>query len=267
MLLKRSESDIRLDAAGVDIGVTLLKRSIVVALILAAWGLFAAAGALNDYLLPPPWKVAALVEKMLSEGVLLTHIRVSLGRVFMGFGLTVALAFPLAVMVGLNRICQQLLETPLEFLRHIPPLATTPLLILWLGIGEASKLALIVLATFFPIFLNTVSGVAQCDEKLVEVGRVLGLGPFERLVCIVLPAALPAIVVGLRLGFGYSWRALIGAELLAATAGLGYMIVEAEELARPDIILVGIITIGALGHLLDAILLKLSRWLIPWQEA
>jgi sulfonate transport system permease protein len=247
--------------------VILLKRSIVAILILTAWGLCAAAAALNDYLLPPPWKVAALAWNLLSEGVLLTHIRVSLYRVFAGFGLTVALAFPLAVLAGLNRLSRQLLETPLEFVRHIPPLATTPLLILWLGIGEASKLAVIVLATFFPLFLNTVSGVARCDEKLVEVGRVLGLGSFERLVRIVLPAALPSIVVGLRLGFGYSWRALIGAELLAATAGLGYMIVEAEELARPDIVLVGIITIGGLGHLLDALFLKLSRRLIPWQEA
>lgn len=134
------------------------------------------------------------------------------------------------------------------------------------GNRESSKLAVIVLATFFPIFLNTVNGVSQCDKKLLEVGRVLGLRPFERIVRIILPSALPVIIVGLRLGFGYSWRALIGAELLAAAAGLGYMIIEAEALARPDIVLVGIISIGTLGHLLDSSFLRLSRKLIPWHE-
>ena len=235
-------------------------------LALGIWSLFSVTDSVNAYLLPPPWKVAALAWRLLSEGTLWEHIRISLYRVFLGFGITFGLAFPLAILVGLSRICFEILETPLEFVRHIPPLATTPLLILWLGIGEASKLAVIVLASFFPVFLNTVNGVAQCDEKLIEVGRVLGLASFERIVRIILPSALPVIIVGMRLGFGYSWRALIGAELLAATTGLGYMIIEAEELARPDIVVVGIITIGTLGHLLDAVFLRLSRRLLPWQK-
>lgn len=225
---------------------------------MAGWG--------NDYLLPAPWDIATLIWKMFCDGTLWHNIRVSLFRVFLGFSITFLLAFPLAILVGLKRTCFELLKTPLEFIRHIPPLATTPMLILWLGIGEASKLAVIILATFFPIFLNTVNGVTQCDEKLIEVGKVLDLGPLERVIRIIMPSALPVIIVGMRLGFGYSWRALIGAELLAATAGLGYMIIEAEELARPDIVLAGIITIGTLGHLLDTIFLKLSQLVIPWQE-
>jgi sulfonate transport system permease protein len=245
---------------------TWVKRFMLIVLLLIVWGLCAQTGLINAYLLPAPWKIAALAWQMVCEGTLWKHIRISLLRVFLGFGITVGLAFPLAVLVGLSRICFELLETPLEFVRHIPPLATTPLLILWLGIGEASKLAVIVLASFFPIFLNTVNGVARCDQKLIEVGRMLGLEPFERIVRVILPSALPVIIVGLRLGFGYSWRALIGAELLAATAGLGYMIIEAEELARPDIVLVGIIAIGTLGHLLDAVFIRLSRRLIPWQK-
>ncbi len=242
------------------------KRFIVIVLIVAAWGFCSGMGLVNDYLLPPPWKIAALTWDMLIEGILWNHIQVSMQRVFEGFFITFGLAFPLAILVGLNRLCLELLETPLEFVRHIPPLATTPLLILWLGIGESSKLAVIVLATFFPIFLNTVNGVTRCDAKLIEVGQALGMGPIQRIGRIILPSALPVIITGMRLGFGYSWRALIGAELLAATAGLGYMIMEAEELARPDIVLVGIITIGTLGHLLDNVFLGLSRRLIPWQE-
>jgi sulfonate transport system permease protein len=243
------------------------KRSLVILSLLAAWSLCAQAGLFNAYLLPPPWKIAALAGRMLLDGSLWQNIRISLLRVFAGFSIAFALAFPLAILVGLNRACFELLETPLEFVRHIPPLATTPLLILWLGIGEGSKLAVIVLATFFPIFLNTISGVTQCDKKLIEVGQVIGLGRVAQVVRIILPAALPVIIVGMRLGLGYSWRALIGAELLAATAGLGYMIIEAEELARPDIVLVGIIAIGALGHLLDGLFSKVTKRLIPWQAA
>jgi sulfonate transport system permease protein len=243
------------------------KRAIVILSLLAAWSLCTQAGLFNAYLLPPPGKIAALAGRMLLDGSLWQNIRISLVRVMVGFGIAFALAFPLAVLVGLNRACFELLETPLEFVRHIPPLATTPLLILWLGIGEGSKLAVIVLATFFPIFLNTVSGVTQCDKGLIEVGHVLGLGRLERIRRIILPSALPVIIVGMRLGLGYSWRALIGAELLAATAGLGYMIIEAEELARPDIVLVGIIAIGLLGHLLDGLFSRVTRRLIPWQRA
>ena len=241
------------------------KRFIAIALVLAVWSVCSKAGVVNDYLLPAPWKVVAIALKMLREGTLSTHLRTSLLRVFFGFGIAFGLAFPLAMLIGFNRICLELLETPLEFIRHIPPLATTPLLILWLGIGEASKLAVIVLASFFPVFLNTVSGLTHCDKKLVEVGEVLGLDRFERIVYIILPSALPVIIVGIRLGFGYAWRALIGAELLAATAGLGYMIIEAEELARPDIVLVGILAIGSMGHLLDVLFLRLSRHLVPWK--
>ena len=243
-----------------------IKRFIIIAIIVILWSFGSSLNLMNDYLLPSPWKIASLTWHLLIQGILWDHIQVSMRRVFEGFFITFGLAFPLAVLVGLNRFCLELLETPLEFVRHIPPLATTPLLILWLGIGEASKLAVIVLATFFPIFLNTLNGVTRCDAKLIEVGQALGMGHFKRIRRIILPSALPVIITGMRLGFGYSWRALIGAELLAATAGLGYMIMEAEELARPDIVLVGIITIGTLGHLLDGIFLRLSRYLIPWQE-
>ncbi|MFH1156886.1 MAG: ABC transporter permease [Pseudomonadota bacterium] len=242
------------------------KRSLIILALIAVWSLCSWAGLVNAYLLPAPWKIAVLTWEMVLDGSLWIHIRISLVRVVLGFGLAFCLAFPTAILVGLNRTCLELLETPLEFVRHIPPLATTPLLILWMGIGEASKLTIIVLATFFPIFLNTVSGVIQCDVRLIEVGHVLGLGRVSKIVRIILPSALPVIIVGMRLGLGYSWRALIGAELLAATAGLGYMIIDAEELARPDKVLVGIIIIGALGHLMDKGFSRASRLLIPWQE-
>lgn len=241
-----------------------LKKSILPVCIVLAWTLISAAEMVNPYLLPSPGKIALLACQMAMDGALWEHIRISLFRVFLGFGITFFMAFPLAVLVGLNKAAYELLEIPLEFIRHIPPLATTPILILWLGIGEASKLAVIVLATFFPIFLNTISGVSQCDKKLTEVGEVLGFTRAQKIFRIILPAALPVIIVGMRLGLGYSFRALIGAELLAASAGLGYMIIEAEELARPDIVLVGIISIGILGHFLDSVFFRITGFLIPW---
>jgi sulfonate transport system permease protein len=125
------------------------------------------------------------------------------------------------------------------------------MLILWFGIGEGSKLVIIVMATFFPIFLNTVQGVSQCDKRLLEVADVFGYTRPQELRYVVLPSALPYVLTGMRLGLGYSWRSLIAAELVAASSGLGYMILDAQQLSRPDVILVGILVIGCLGSIMD----------------
>ena len=127
-------------------------------------------------------------------------------------------------------------------------------------------MAIIILSGFFPIFLNTASGVANCDPKLVEVGKTLGYKPIDRLKRIILPAALPSILVGLQLGIGYSWRALVGAELLAAASGLGYMIIEAQQFSRTDIVVVGIIAIGILGLFIDMIFDYFCNRLMPWRK-
>jgi len=233
-------------------------------MVMAAWSMGSAADLFNPYLIPSPLKVCSTTWKLVMNGALIGHMSVSFYRVIIGFAITVGLAFPMGLLVGLNKASRSIWEAPLNFVRHIPPLATTPILILWFGIGEAAKLTVIVLAAFFPVFLNTVSGVANCDPKLIEVGKVLGYRPLDRLVRIILPAAFPSILVGLRLGIGYSWRALVGAELLAAAAGLGYMIIEAEQISRPDIVLVGIFTIGLLGLLIDVLFERMSNRLMPW---
>jgi len=241
-----------------------IRPYLIVLMVMAVWSIGSAADLFNSYLIPSPWKVCGTARKLVVSGALFRHMAVSFYRVIIGFAITVCLAFPMGLLVGLNKTSRSIWEAPLNFVRHVPPLATTPILILWFGIGEASKLTVIVLAAFFPIFLNTVSGVANCDPKLIEVGKVLGYRPFDRLVRIILPAAFPSILVGLRLGIGYSWRALVGAELLAAAAGLGYMIIEAEQISRPDIVLVGIFTIGLLGLLIDVLFERMSNRLMPW---
>ncbi len=218
----------------------------------------------NSYLLPSPAGVARTALLLFEQGVLADHVATSLYRVLGGFCLTFLVAFPLAVVLGMNRRLIPYVDPLLHFVRHIPPIACIPLLILWLGIGEASKLAVIMLAAFFPLFLNTLAGIRQCDTKLVEVGQVFGFTKKEQFLTIILPASLPSVILGMRLGLGYSWRALIGAELIAASAGIGYMIIEAEQLSRPDVVIVGILVIGLFGYLIDYAFLRFSRLIVPW---
>jgi len=233
---------------------------------LGLWWVSAVAGWISPFLLPTPTAVIDAAVRLLQSGELLRHVLASLGRIFGGFFLTVLLALPLAVWLGLAPTARRLGEPVLEFLRQIPPLALLPLLILWFGIGEAPKLVVIILATFFPVFLSAAAGIIQCDRRLIEVGQVCHFSDGAIIRRIVLPAALPSIATGLRLGFGYAWRALIGAELIAASAGLGYMITDAESLARPDIILVGILLIGMLGMVFDVAFRFALRRLAPWMK-
>jgi len=234
------------------------------AAILAAWWLASSFRWVQPFLLPAPAIVLATGLELVQDGTLLRHTLISLQRVVLGYGLAVAIALPLALLFSLVPLFRRLLEPPLEFLRQLPPLALVPLLILWLGIGEVQKVGIIILACFFPIFLGTLGGITQADPRLVEVGRSCGLNSFAILRRIVLPAAMPAVAIGLRIGLGYSWRALVGAELIASSAGLGYLIVDAENLARTDIVLVGVLVIGVLGMLADLGMRKTIAGLFPW---
>jgi len=235
-------------------------------MLLLLWSLGSMTGSINQYILPSPAHIAVTATQLAQSGVLLKHLSISMYRVILGFLVTFILAFPLAVLLGMQRNLKDYFDPLLAFIRHIPPIACIPMLILWFGIGEPPKIAIIILATFFPIFLNTLHGVLGCDEKLLEVGRVFGFNPRQQFYRIILPSALPSVIMGMRLGFGYSWRALIGAELIAASSGIGYMIIDAEQISRPDIIIVGIITIGVCGYIIDYVFLQLTRWFMPWED-
>ena len=145
-------------------------------------------------------------------------------------------------------------------------MAMIPLLILWFGIDEASKLAVIVLSCFFPIFLNTLSGLNNVDKKLLVMGDSLGLSRLEKIRYILIPEAAPSVITGLRLALGNSWRALIAAEMIAASSGIGYMILDAEEMAKTDVVYAGIITIGVMGLFMDKMCLLILAKLCPWVE-
>jgi len=242
----------------------MIKISLFPLLLLSIYLIICSFDIVNPYLIPRPGQLISACISLTSRGILQHHIAMSLQRVFAGFLLTTLVAVPLAMFFYFFRPVSLYLMGTLHFLRSTPPLAMIPLLILWFGIGEGSKLVLIIMASFFPVFLNTLSGLRQVDSQLIEMGDTLELGKSEKIIHILLPEALPTILTGMRLSFGYSWRALIGAEMIAASSGLGYMILDAQELARTDIVFIGILAIGLSGLLLDFLSLRLVQHVFPW---
>jgi ABC-type nitrate/sulfonate/bicarbonate transport system permease component len=232
-------------------------RSLVTPLLLLLyWQIVAGSGLVSNYLLPKPFTVWQSAVGMWQSGLLPGHINASLTRIVLGFSLSCAAGFLFAGLITRFRLLNELLAAPLALLRMIPPLAMTPLLILWLGIGSATQLTIIILASFFPIFLNARDGFARVSDDNRELARNLNLSAWAYVSRIVIPSAVPSIVTGLRLAFGYSWRALIGAELIAAASGLGYMVINAQEMLRTDQVFVGILTIGVIGWLLDSLFIR-----------
>lgn len=239
-----------------------LKSLVLPAGILAVWWLGSAARLWNAYILPGPGQVWRSFIAMARSGELTQNIAASLARVGVGFAIAFVLAFLLGTLAGVLPRLTVWYDPVVEFLRHVPPLSLIPLLILWFGIGETSKIIIIVLASFFPMFLDIRKGFARCDRKLLEVGRTLGLSGRARFFRIMLPCAFPDILVGMRIGLGYSWRAIIGAEMIAAASGLGYMILDAQQLSRSDKVIVGILVIGIVGCLCDFLLDRLIARLV-----
>jgi sulfonate transport system permease protein len=234
--------------------------------LLALWQAASGLGWVNAYLLPSPLRVIAAILDAGGRGELARHVAASLLRVGEGFGISVCLALPLAVLASFAPRLTAAFNPLLTMLRNIPPLALIPVLILWFGLGESSKLALIVLTSFFPVFMGAVTGLAGVDPRLVEMGRSLGFSRLRILERIQFPESVPSLLNGLRLGLGYSWRAIIGAEMIAASSGLGYWILDAEEMARIDVVFAGIFVIGALGFLLDRAARTAAARLLPWLD-
>ena len=236
-----------------------LKPYYIFAVLLALWYIASRMEIWNTYLLPPPWKVAATFRTMLERGEITASLLVSLRRVLTGLSISFVLAFLLGVVTAYWPSRSEYLRHITNFMRNVPPLSLISLLILWFGIGETSKLIVIVLASFFPMYLNISKGFLECDRRLMEVGQSMGFSGFRIFWKICLPYAREDILVGLRTGLGYSWRALIGAEMFAAASGLGYMIVYAQQMSRSDKVLIGIFLIGLIGTLSDWLFSLLIR--------
>lgn len=234
-----------------------LRVALTPLLLLVCWHLVATSHMVSPYLLPSPAAVLKTFITLCNSGELWKHLSSSLARIFIGFTLSCSLGIVIAASVTRFSIMEDLLTAPLAFFRMIPPLSMIPLLILWLGIGLATQLTIIILASFFPIYLNTRDGFRRVTPQQQELAKSLSLSPYRYISYIIFPAAIPSIITGTRLAFGYSWRALIGAELIAAASGLGYMIMNAQGLQQTDVVMVGILTIGITGWMLDNLLSRL----------
>ena len=229
-------------------------------LVFALWFILCRLEIFSPYVLPAPEKVFDSFLKMLASGEIFEDVAISFTRVFKGFFIAFLLAFALGMFRILIPTSEKYYDAIIQFFRNVPPLSLIPLLILWCGIGEMTKTVIIVLASFFPMYLNIVKGFTGCDRKLLEVGDAFGYSRFEKFRHIVLPYASADILVGMRIGMGYSWRAIIGAEMIAASSGIGHMILFAQEMSRTDKVIVGIFVIGIVGLVTDKIFgLALNR--------
>ncbi|WP_263143392.1 ABC transporter permease [Pseudomonas sp. RIT-PI-AD] len=234
-------------------------------LALLALELLVRVGWVPSYQMPAPSEIF-LTLRELAEGPLWRHIGASLSRVALGFAIGSLLALLFAAWVGLSREAEAYLEPTFAALRAIPSLAWVPLLLLWLGIDESSKIVLIAIGAFFPVYLNGVAAIRSVDRKLVEVGRMYGFDRARLTRRILLPAALPGLFTGLRGGLSLAWMFLVAAELIAATRGLGYLLSDGRETSRPDLVLAAIIVLALLGKFSDSLLAALERRCLAWRD-
>ncbi len=244
-----------------------VKGLIVPAILVILWELLSRIGVLPSNLLPAPSAVIATLLNLALNGELFRHISVTLYRVFLGFIIGSICATLLGSLTGYSRTINQFLDPLLQALRNIPSLAWVPLFILWMGIYETSKVVLIAVGVFFPVYLNLMSGIQGVDRKLVEVGRVYRLNGFQLLRRVFLPATLPSYIVGLRSGLGLGWMFVVAAEIMGASQGLGFLLVDGQTTGRPDIIIASILLFAVLGKLTDAVLAAMGKRLLNWQDA
>jgi ABC-type nitrate/sulfonate/bicarbonate transport system permease component len=217
-------------------------------------------------LMPAPSSIVVTAAGMIASGELFYNLAASLKREAMAF-IFAATAIPLGIAMGWWRLAYNQINPIMEILRPIPPLAWIPLSILWFGIGDEQNEFIIFLGIFFPILVNTIVGVKNIDPILVRAARSLGASERRLLARIVFIGALPQIITGVRIGLGVGWMALVAAELVGASSGLGFLINDARSMLRTDTIIVGMLTIGIVGLMIDTAILALGRRLLPWSPA
>jgi sulfonate transport system permease protein len=220
----------------------------------------------NPLFLPAPWVVSGAMVELASKGQLWPHIGATLERVAVGFATAALLAVVLGLLAGQVRLVRNLVEPVIELLRPIPPLAVLPMFIVWVGIGEASKVGFITYATFFPMFVTTVHGVAQIDGRLLRAAQSLGAGPRTLFLRVILPAALPDILTGLRLGVALAFFVIVISEFVGAERGLGYLINDGRNFFLVPQMLGAAVLLGLLGYAGNGVLRVLERRLLRWQH-
>jgi taurine transport system permease protein len=238
--------------------------------LLVAWWAATTAGLIAPLFLPSPQSVLGkfwlVSTKGFMDSTLWQHLAASLGRVLCALVAAIVLAIPTGIAIGLSRVAHGILDPLIELYRPVPPLAYLPLIVIWFGIGELSKVLLIFLAIYAPIAIATAGGVRQVSQNRLRAAQSLGATRFQLLRYVVLPSAVPDILTGIRIGLGTGWSTLVAAELVAATSGLGFMVQSAAQFLVTDVVILGIAVIAIIAFALELSLRALSRRLAPWRE-
>ena len=236
--------------------------------LIALWWAVTATGLIEPLFLPPPSAVVQkgwlLATSGYMDATLWQHLAASLQRIGLGLGFAVLTAVPVGIAIGQNRIARGVLDPLIEFYRPIPPLAYLPLIVIWCGIGELSKVLLIYLAIFAPIAIATATGVRTVDPAKLRAAQSLGATKAQLIRHVILPSALPDILTGVRIGLGVGWSTLVAAELIAATSGLGFMVQSAAQFLVTDVVVLGILVIALIAFAMEMGLRALQRKLVPW---
>ncbi|PGH44474.1 sulfonate transport system permease protein [Micromonospora sediminicola] len=242
------------------------RRVLSPVVLVVAWEAAARSGLLSPEKLPAPSAVLATGWRLAADGTLGVHLLDSLTRAALGLLVGGGLALVLGAAAGLLRLGDDLVDPPVQMARMLPHLGLVPLLIIWVGIGESLKVTLVALGAFFPIYFNTYAGIRDIDERLVEAARTCGLGPAARLRHVVLPGALPALFLGLRLAIGAAWLSLVVGEQVNAQTGVGFLMMEAREFSQTDVVVLGLLIYALLGLASDLALRYAERRTLTWRR-
>ncbi len=230
------------------------------------WELAVRSGLAQGRLMPPPSRIYNALAALARSGELWSHVSTTLMRVFAGFALGALAGTLMGALAGASELSRRIFDPTLQALRAVPSIAWVPLFLLWLGIFEASKVALIAVGVFFPVYLGVAGAIEGIDRKLLEVGRVFRLSPVAMVRRVMLPAVLPEWLIALRSGLGLGFMFVVAAEFMGASEGLGYLLVDGQQMGKPDQILAAIITFAILGKICDTILVASTRPLVRWQD-
>lgn len=235
------------------------------AVILIFWIITDMNGKLNPVVMPSPERVWDTLIILVQKGTLGENILISLSRVLKGYLLSAVLGITLGIFIGLSKNLDRLTRLIIQIIKPIPPIAWIPLVILWFGIGESGKVFLIFLGGFFTILVNVVDGIRHTDDKLIEVSRSMETPFLKHIMLVVIPGAAPNIFTGLRTGLSSCWMCVVAAELVSSTTGLGYLIMNARQFGQTDKVLIGMLTIGIVGKIMDSSLNLLEKAVIRWK--
>jgi len=239
---------------------------LVPVLLLVLWEALVDAGVVPTRILPAPSSVAEAFLRLVRSGEIFTHLGISAQRASLGFLIGGSLGLFLGFVNGLSRVSEVLFDSPIQMIRNIPHLALVPIVILWFGIGEQAKVFLVALGVVFPIYINTFHGIRSIDPGLLELARVYQLSRWRLLTEIVLPGALPNILLGIRYALGITWLTLIVAETIAASSGIGYMAMNAREFLETDVVVLSILLYALFGKIADSIARFLERAWLKWHH-